>query len=129
MKMDRLVNDTLSWLSQIGLSLTRVQGGTAVVAIALLLLVLLALRLKRARARNGEAVARPLYAVVRGPKLVGYTAILLFFGGFAAWAAVAPLAISPPRSAASVRRPAKPKNHAACSTVMPRAISAVRCPW
>ena len=37
-------------------------------------------------------VSPPLARVVRGPKLMGYAAMLLFFGGFAAWAAIAPLA-------------------------------------
>ncbi len=39
-----------------------------------------------------ERVSLPLARVVRGPKMLGYAAILLFFGGFGAWAAIAPLA-------------------------------------
>jgi HlyD family type I secretion membrane fusion protein len=91
--MDTFFNDILARLSRIELPSVEVQTPALVLALALVsLLLLLGLRLGRRRGRDGEAVSRPLSGVVRGPKLAGYTAILLFFGGFTAWAAVAPLA-------------------------------------
>ena len=44
------------------------------------------------RWRRRRRVSLPLARVVRGPKLMGYGAILLFFGGFGAWAMIATLA-------------------------------------
>ena len=34
----------------------------------------------------------PLARVLRGPKIIGYVAIVMFFGGFGTWAAIATLA-------------------------------------
>jgi len=44
------------------------------------------------KASGQESVAVHLSKVVRLPKLIGYAAILLFFGGFGTWATVATLA-------------------------------------
>jgi HlyD family secretion protein/epimerase transport system membrane fusion protein len=92
--MDRLLNDAFEWSSQIGVPLTRSQALAVALALALLMLLLLVkLRLWRRRGgSDGWTGSLPLARVVRGPKLIGYAAVLLFFGGFGAWAAIAPLA-------------------------------------
>jgi ABC-type glutathione transport system ATPase component len=48
----------------------------------------------RARHQGSEddGAALPLSKVIRGPKVIGYAAIVLFFGGFGAWATIASLA-------------------------------------
>ena len=64
-------------------------------------LVLLVLWRRRGRRRGASSLARPRYEVsplaplarvVRAPTLVGYLALLIFFGGFGTWAAVSSLA-------------------------------------
>jgi len=51
---------------------------------------------KHLRARHqgseGDGAGLPLSKAIRGPKLIGYAAIVLFFGGFGAWATIASLA-------------------------------------
>ena len=106
--LDSLVNDVLAWAARVGTlledALARVTqfgpplGRSQVLALALvvplLMFVLLVSRRswRRRVTDDRERVSLPLARVVRGPKLMGYAAILLFFGGFGAWAAVAPLA-------------------------------------
>ncbi len=46
----------------------------------------------RYRRSQGDGAGRSLGSAVRGPKLIGYAVILLFFGGFGAWATFATLA-------------------------------------
>jgi HlyD family secretion protein/epimerase transport system membrane fusion protein len=41
---------------------------------------------------EGDGAALPLAKEIRGPKVIGYAAIVLFFGGFGAWATIASLA-------------------------------------
>jgi HlyD family secretion protein/epimerase transport system membrane fusion protein len=95
--MDMWINDALAWSAQIGLPLTRTQAlALAVLALAVALVIFrLLFKLRRWHRRdvpNGERVSLPLASVVRGPKLMGYGALLVFFGGFGAWATVATLA-------------------------------------
>ena len=89
--MDALLDSAVTWSSQLGVPLTRAQ--VVALALALSLVLLLLVRVSRRR-RHGYAGpgSVPLARVVRGPKLMGYAAILIFFGGFGAWAAIAPLA-------------------------------------
>ena len=51
---------------------------------------------KHLRARHqgseGDGAGLPLSKAIRGPKLIGYAAIVLFFGGFGTWATIASLA-------------------------------------
>jgi HlyD family type I secretion membrane fusion protein len=91
--MVTLLNDALAWSSQIGVPLTEAQALALAAALSLLMLLLL-LTLWRSprRGKVGETGSVPLARVVRGPKVLGYAAILIFFGGFGAWAAIAPLA-------------------------------------
>lgn len=91
--MDTLLNDALAWSSQLGAPLTRSQALALALALWLFILLLVKLRVRRDRGENdAQPSSLPLSRVVRGPKLMGYAAILLFFGGFGAWAAIAPLA-------------------------------------
>jgi HlyD family secretion protein/epimerase transport system membrane fusion protein len=46
----------------------------------------------RHQGSEGDGVALPLSRAIRGPKVIGYAAIVLFFGGFGAWATIASLA-------------------------------------
>jgi HlyD family type I secretion membrane fusion protein len=89
-----LLDDALVWAAQLGLPLTRPEAlGLVLAALLLLLFLLVKLGLWHRRGGNDrERVSLPLARVVRGPKMLGYAAILLFFGGFGAWAAIAPLA-------------------------------------
>ena len=47
---------------------------------------------ERHQGSEGDGVALPLSRAIRGPKVIGYAAIVLFFGGFGAWATIASLA-------------------------------------
>jgi HlyD family secretion protein/epimerase transport system membrane fusion protein len=93
--MDALIEDAVAWSVQLVLLPTRPQA-IAVLALTLVLAFALILKVRARRRRRRLADLResdslPLRRVVRGPKIVGYAALLLFFGGFGAWAAVAPL--------------------------------------
>ncbi|GHH02203.1 HlyD family type I secretion periplasmic adaptor subunit [Pseudodonghicola xiamenensis] len=59
---------------------------------ALALLVLTILAVRALRRRPGFRPVTALSQVTRGPRLLGLLAALLFFGGFGAWAFLAPLA-------------------------------------
>jgi HlyD family type I secretion membrane fusion protein len=95
--IDMLINDALAWSAQLGLPLTP-QQALAVAALSVAVaLVMIRLLFKLRRRRRGavshdERVSVPLARVVRGPKRMGYGAILLCFGGFGAWATIATLA-------------------------------------
>jgi HlyD family secretion protein/epimerase transport system membrane fusion protein len=45
----------------------------------------------RHQGSESDGVALPLSRAIRGPKVIGYAAIVLFFGGFGAWATIASL--------------------------------------
>jgi HlyD family type I secretion membrane fusion protein len=92
------LNEALAWLAWLGLPLTRHEalalGALSLVVALLMVWLLFKVRQRRRRKLlyNRERVSVPLARVVRGPKLAGYGAILVFFGGFGAWATVASLA-------------------------------------
>src|SRR5690606_17738554 len=91
--MDALLEPVLAWWARLGLPLTASQAlALALALFVLLFLSLVAVGWTRRRAHVGETGSVPLARVVRGPKVMGYAAILIFFGGFGAWAAIAPLA-------------------------------------
>ena len=93
--METLLNEILAWWSRLDLPFSRSPSETLALAIALLTLLLLLRKLyswRRRRRNAADAVSPRLSRVVRGPKVMGYAAVLLFFGGFAAWSAHAPLA-------------------------------------
>jgi HlyD family type I secretion membrane fusion protein len=93
-QVEALFRDAAGWTARHGLAPGRLQVGALALALPLLmLLLLLGRRSWRRRGRDDrDPVSLPLARVVRGPKLMGYAAILLFFGGFGGWAAIAPLA-------------------------------------
>jgi HlyD family type I secretion membrane fusion protein len=90
--MDALLDSAIAWASQLGVPLTRPQAVALALALSLLMLLLLVRVSRRRRHGYDGSGSVPLARVVRGPKLMGYAAILIFFGGFGAWAAIAPLA-------------------------------------
>jgi HlyD family type I secretion membrane fusion protein len=95
--MNVLLDDALAWSAQLGLPLTRTQALALAVLALVVALVLFRLLFRRRWWRRvdvaeSERVSLPLARVVRGPKLMGYGAILIFFGGFGAWAMIATLA-------------------------------------
>ena len=91
-QVEALVGGALAWAAGQGLPLTPIQA-LAAGAPLLILLLLVGRRTWRRRAWEDPVRASlPLARVVRGPTVMGYAAILLFFGGFGAWAAIAPLA-------------------------------------
>jgi membrane fusion protein, type I secretion system len=79
--LDMLLDHIPTWSPRYGLVL----GAVAVLFVALHWW-------RRRAARNGEHSSVPLARAVRGPKLMGYAAIVIFFGGFGTWAAIATLA-------------------------------------
>jgi HlyD family secretion protein/epimerase transport system membrane fusion protein len=88
----------MDWLtataSRFGLAIDR---GTVVGLMLALPIVVVALVLARraiARRRRPDAgdTAPALSTVVRTPRLIGYVALVVFFGGFGSWAALSPLA-------------------------------------
>ena len=95
--IDILISDALAWSAQLGLPLTRHQA-VALAALGLVAAIVLTRLLVRLRRRGrravsyAERVSLPLADVVRGPKRLGYGAILLCFGGLGAWAGIATLA-------------------------------------
>jgi HlyD family type I secretion membrane fusion protein len=89
--MNVLLNDALAWSAEFGLPLTRAEI-LALAALALAVALVMVRLLFKLRWRRRRRVSLPLVHVVRGPKLMGYGAILLFFGGFGAWATIASLA-------------------------------------
>ena len=89
--MNVLLNDALAWSAELGLPLTRPEA-LALAALALAVALVMVRLLFKLRWRRRRRVSLPLARVVRGPKLMGYGAILLFFGGFGAWAVIATLA-------------------------------------
>ncbi len=93
-RLDAWFSDALGWATRHGLALAPVQAVASAGALALLSVLLLVGRRswRRRGRRDRERASLPLARVVRGPILMGYAAILLFFGGFGAWAAIAPLA-------------------------------------
>jgi HlyD family type I secretion membrane fusion protein len=92
-QVDALLSDVSGWTGWHGLASARIQVVALALALTLMMLLPLIGRSWRWRGRDDcERVSLPLARVVRGPKLMGYAAILLFFGGFGGWAAIAPLA-------------------------------------
>jgi HlyD family type I secretion membrane fusion protein len=92
-RADALFSDGLDWTARHGLPPGRIQVVGLALALPFLMLLLVGRRSWRRRGRDDrERVLVPLAQVVRGPKLMGYAAIMLFFGGFGGWAAIAPLA-------------------------------------
>ena len=89
--MNVLLNDALAWSAELGLPLTRTEA-LALAVLALAVALVMVRLLFKLRWRRRRRVSLPLARVVRGPKLMGYGAILLFFGGFGAWAMIATLA-------------------------------------
>jgi HlyD family secretion protein/epimerase transport system membrane fusion protein len=92
-----LLEDGLAWSAELGLPLTRPQAlalaGLALVAALMMVSRLFGRGRQGGRAvAHGERVSLPLAHVVRGSRRLGYTAILLCFGGFGAWAGIATLA-------------------------------------
>lgn len=95
--IDMLIGDALAWSAQLGLPLTQHQALAlaVLVLVAALTMVWLLFRLRRRKRHavsDAERVSLPLADVVRGPKRLGYGAILLCFGGLGAWAGIATLA-------------------------------------
>ncbi|HLT01420.1 MAG TPA: HlyD family type I secretion periplasmic adaptor subunit [Geminicoccaceae bacterium] len=91
--MDALLEPVLAWSARLGVPLSEGQTSALAVALSVLLLLsLVAVGRARRRAHVGETGSVPLARLVRGPKVMGYAALLIFFGGFGAWAAIAPLA-------------------------------------
>jgi HlyD family type I secretion membrane fusion protein len=84
---------TTAFLARHGLE---IDGRVALPLLALVAIVLVVavLRLSRRRpvAAQTTAAPQPLAHVIRTPAIVGYTALLVFFGGFGTFAAVAHLA-------------------------------------
>src|SRR5678816_223395 len=80
-----------------------------------------------------EAIRHPAFAIsVEAIPLASRSCRILSASDRAktsASSSVAPQASRPCRRTGSVSLPAYRTNHATCSTVMSRAISAVRCPW
>lgn len=83
-----------TWLRGHGID---VETRTVLLIVAACVVLLLGLLILALRARRAPAVARSDEAVsladaVRRPRLLGYAALLVFFGGFGTWAALTPLA-------------------------------------
>ena len=89
--MNVLLNDALAWSAELGLPLTRPEI-LALAGLVLAVGLVMVRLLFKLRWRRRRRVSLPLARVVRGPKLMGYGAILLFFGGFGAWGTIASLA-------------------------------------
>jgi hypothetical protein len=85
--------ETTAFLARHGLE---VDGRVVLPLLALVTIVLVVAVVRLARRRQAAApraaTPQPLARVVRTPAIVGYTALLVFFGGFGTFAAVAHLA-------------------------------------
>ena len=91
-RIEALVGGALAWAAGQGLPLTPIQAFAAGAPLLILLLLVGRRTWRRRASEDPVRGSLPLARVVRGPKVMGYAAILLFFGGFGAWAAIAPLA-------------------------------------
>ena len=69
-----------------------VVGLMVALPVIVLALVLWRRAIVRRRRPRGADTAAPLSRVVRTPRLIGYAALVVFFGGFGSWAALSPLA-------------------------------------